>query len=199
MFSKVFKASGAFFGFIKRYGRMKFILILLCCFSGLLSAQQTPLTWKEFVLGSPAMSLDLPGIVAPQDAALPQNIAAYIKKYEAYYLKDDAKGMVITLMHITYAGEIIADLVGAANGTLTQWENTGAKVDVQTFTKQVFADRNSVIQKGLFFIDGKQSIFTNLVIGEGASMWQIVMIVPANDDAMKKAMERMYASIQFKY
>jgi len=176
---------------------MKYILIMLCCTSGLLTAQTT-LTWKEFVIGSPAMSIDVPGILIPQEAELPQNLAAYIKKYEAFYMKDDPNGMVITVMAITYGGEIIADLVGAANGTLSQWQGTGAKVDVQTFTKLLTDGKNSVVQKGLFSIDGKQSIFTNLVIGDGPSMWQIAMIVPAHDDSMQKAMDRLYASIKFK-
>jgi len=177
---------------------MKYILFLLCCVSGVLTAQQDSFTWKEFVLGSPSLSIEVPGIVVPQESTLPQGIAAYVEKYEGYYLEDKAKGMVITLMHLKYAGQIYADLAGAANGTISQWEATGAKVDVQLFTKQITADRNSVIQKGLFTIDGKQSIFTNLVIGEEANMWQIVMIVPANDDTMKKAMDRLYASIKSK-
>lgn len=177
---------------------MKYILFLLCCASGVLTAQQTSLTWKEFVIGSPAMSIEVPGVVIPQESKLPQGVAAYVDKYEAYFLEDKPKGMVITLMHLMYAGDIYADLVGAANGTLTQWEGTGAKVDVQLFTKKLTADRNSIIQKGLFTIDGKQNTFTNLVIGEGSNMWQIVMIVPSGDDTMQKAMDRMYDSIKFK-
>jgi hypothetical protein len=176
---------------------MKYILIILCATSGLLTAQQTPFTWKEFVVGSPAMSIVVPGILIPQDAELPQNVAVYMKKYEAYYLKDEPYGMVITLMHLTYAGEIIADLAGAANGTISQWEATGAKVEIQTFTKLLTDGRNSVVQKGLFTIDGKESIFTNLVIGDGASMWQIVMIVPSKDETMGTTMKRMYDSIRF--
>ncbi len=176
---------------------MKYILIFLCATSGLLTAQQSPFTWKEFVVGSPAMSIVVPGILIPQDAVIPENIAAYMKKYEAYYLKDDSHGMVITMMHLVYAGDIIADLVGAANGTLTQWENTGAKLEVQTFTKLLTDGRNSILQKGLFSIDGKQSIFTNLVIGDGASMWQIATIVPAKDETMAATMKRMYDSIRF--
>jgi hypothetical protein len=177
---------------------MKYILIILCATSGLLTAQQSPFTWKEFVVGSPAMSIVVPGILIPQEAAIPENIAAYMKKYEAYYLNDDSHGMVITMMHLVYSGEIIADLVGAANGTLNQWEATGAKLDVQTFTKLLTDGKNSILQKGSFSIDGKQSIFTNLVIGDGASMWQIAMIVPAKDETMATTMSRMYDSIRFK-
>ena len=176
---------------------MRFILILFCFTSGLVTAQLTPFTWKEFVVGSPAMSIIVPGVLMPQESELPQSVAAYMKKYEAYYLKDEPYGMVITLMHLTYAGETIADLVGAANGTLSQWEATGAKLEVQTFTKLLTDGRNSILQKALFTIDGKESIFTNLVIGEGSSMWQIVMIVPSKDETMGATMKRMYDSIRF--
>jgi len=189
--------SFAFFLVIKRYAVMRFILILFCFTSGLVTAQLTPFTWKEFVVGSPAMSIIVPGVLMPQESELPQSVAAYMKKYEAYYLKDEPYGMVITLMHLTYAGETIADLVGAANGTLSQWEATGAKLEVQTFTKLLTDGRNSILQKGLFTIDGKESIFTNLVIGEGSSMWQIVMIVPSKDETMGATMKRMYDSIRF--
>ena len=177
---------------------MKYILIFFCCTTAMLTAQQTPFTWKEFVVGSPAMSIVVPGILIPQDAELPQNVAAYMKKYEAYYLKDEPHGMVINLMHLTYAGDIVADLAGAANGTLYQWEATGAKIEVQTFTKLLTDGKNSVLQKGLFNIDGKQSIFTNLVIGDGASIWQIAMIVPSKDETMSTTMNRMIDSIRFK-
>lgn len=177
---------------------MKYILILLCTASGLLTAQQTPFAWKEFVVGSPAMSIVVPGILIPQEGGLPQGIAAYVKNYEAYYLKDEPHGMVINLMYITYAGDIVADLVGCANGTLSQWESTGAKIEVQTFTKLLTAGKNSILQKGLFTIDGKQSIFTNLVIGDGPTMWQIVMIVPSKDEPMALEMNRMYDSIRFR-
>ena len=75
---------------------------------------------------------------------------------------------------------------------------TGAKIEVQTFTKLLTDGKNSVLQKGLFNIDGKQSIFTNLVIGDGASIWQIAMIVPSKDETMSTTMNRMYDSIRFK-
>jgi hypothetical protein len=176
---------------------MKYILIILCATSGLLTAQQSPFTWKEFVIGSPAMSIVVPGILIPQEGGLPQDLAAYVDKYEAFYLKDEAHGMVINLMHITYAGQIMADLTGCANGTLSQWEATGAKLDVQLFTKLITAGKNSVVQKGLFTIDGKESIFTNLVIGDGPSIWQIVMIVPSKNEPMELTMKRMYDSIRF--
>lgn len=176
---------------------MRFILILFCFSSGMVTAQLTPFTWKEYMVGTPAMSIIVPGILIPQDAELPQGVAVYMKKYEAYYLKDDPFGMVITIMHLTYAGDRIADLVGVANGTLSQWEATGAKIEVQTFTKLLTDGRNSILQKGLFTIDGKESIFTNLVIGDGASVWQTVMIVPSKDETMGATMKRMYDSIRF--
>lgn len=37
-----------------------------------------------------------------------------------------------------------------------------------------------------------------MVIGDGPTMWQIVMIVPSKDEPMALEMNRMYDSIRFR-
>lgn len=163
-----------------------------------MTGQQPTFSWQPFSFGSPSLSLSLPGTPLPQQATLPQSVLSRISRYDAYYIKDPTQGIVVTLMHVTYTNDIVADIKGAADGTLSQWEYTGSRVDVlHTFHDEV-EGRSRLLQSGLYFVDGQENEFTNIVIGEDEKLWQVIVIIRAGDKYLQQAVEKLINSITFK-
>ena len=122
---------------------MKSFLFFLCLVPGIMVGQSKSLTWQDFSFGSPALHVKMPGILTKQQTKLPPKAQEQVKSYEAYYLKDDPNGIVITVMYALYAS-VVADAKGAIDGVIVD----GARLwQVIVMTKANDASLKSVMQK----------------------------------------------------
>ena len=161
-----------------------------------LSAQD--FTWQEFSFGAPALTIQMPSKPLPQESQLPDNVLPYIRRYDAFYIQSKSKDMVIKLMHATYSDGITADMKGAANGTIDQWKKTGAGIELQAGYERKISSRNGWIQKGLYFMDGKEYAFTILTIADQDRLWSVSIIIDANNSTLQQAMRKILDSPYFK-
>jgi hypothetical protein len=176
---------------------MRILFVLLCFVPALLIGQVSNLVWQNYALGSPALKVKLPGQPSPQEAKLPQQAMSYIKKYDASYLKDDANGIVVTMMYAWYANNVVADGLGAIDGTNNQWENTGTKVAIINTENVKISGKSAVKQMGKLIIGGQEHDYMDIVVVEGSMLWQIIVMVRANDTSLKAVMQKITDSITF--
>lgn len=177
---------------------MKFLIFFFCIVHGALFSQGITYPWQDFLLGSPALNVRLPDTPMPQSTRLPQSILEKIKRYDGYYIKNENQGIVITLSHVHYAGEITADIRGAVEGSIGQWKATGATVDIKSTLTGSVSGRNGMQVKGTFNADGQDRNFALMVIVEGPKMWQISVLVKANDPDLDQVMQTIIESLIFK-
>ncbi len=175
------------------------ITAFIFCFLPILAfGQGTTPGWQEFSLGKPPLSLRLPGIPSTQKAALPAKAMSYISHYEGYYLQDDPGGLVVTIMHVVYANNVIADPKGAAEGTNGQWEATGSKVAVTNTTENKVSGRIALQERGKLLMQGQEHDFMDIIVVEGSKLWQVIIMVPSKNATLKSTMEKIASSVTFK-
>jgi hypothetical protein len=117
--------------------------------------------------------------------------------YDAAYLKDDAKGIVVTMMHLTYSDDVAADGNGAIEGTNGQWESTGTKVAILSTTEAKISGKKAIQQRGKLIQGGQENEYMDVVIVEGSKLWQVVVMVKANDASLKTIMQKITDSLSF--
>jgi hypothetical protein len=175
------------------------IAVFIVCFLPMLAMSQgTTPGWQEFSLGKPPLSLRLPGMPTAQKAALPPQAMSYISQYEGYYLQDDPGGLVVTIMHVIYANNVIADPKGAAEGTNGQWEATGSKVAVLNTSDTKVSGRIALQERGKLVMQGQEHDFMDIIVVEGSKLWQIIIMVPAKNATLKSTMEKIASSVTFR-
>lgn len=177
---------------------MKYLIFLLFFFSGEITGQVAGFSWQDFSLGTPALTFKVPFHPLPQNAALPQSVTEYIRQYDGYYIKEPDRGIVMTIMFVTYKDEITADVNGAVQGTIAQWRANNAQVEIQAASLDPISGKNAVRQMGRFVQDGKENRFANVVVGEGSKLWQVIIIVKAEDPNLQKAVDLILSSLAFK-
>jgi hypothetical protein len=177
---------------------MKYLVFLLLFLGGELSGQVAGFSWQDFSLGTPALTFKVPFYPLPQEVSLPQSVADYIRQYDAFYIKEPERGIVVTIMHVIYNDDITADVNGAVQGTIAQWRANNAQVEIQAASLDPISGKNAVRQMGRFVQDGKENRFANVVVGEGSKLWQLIIIVKAGDPNLQKAMDTMLSSLAFK-
>ncbi len=161
-------------------------------------AQDTTFPWQDFSFGTPALSLRMPGKPVAQASKLPDQLLQRIKRYEAHYINDRVNGMVVTIMHATYTDDVIADREGVINGTMEQWHRTGAVATVHSTKEITVSGKSALEQQGDYRHEGKDYAFYDLVIADGPSMWQVIVIIRVGDVGLRQALNDMRDSIQFK-
>jgi hypothetical protein len=138
------------------------ILIFLCCLAPVfLSAQGSTTGWLDYSIGSPLLRMKLPGRPQAQEVNLPPGVLQRISKYEASYLKDDPKGVTMSIMHVVYAQDVAADKNGALEGTVGQWEATGSKVAILSTNQTEISGRSAVRQNGKLIMGGQEFDYTD--------------------------------------
>ncbi len=175
---------------------MKIFLCFLCLVPGIIVGQSKSVTWQDFSFGSPALHVKMPGILTKQQTKLPPQAQEHVSNYEAYYLKDDPNGIVITVMHALYS-KVVADATGAIEGTVGQWEATGTKVAILSTTDTKISGHKAVAQRGKLIIGGQEHDYMDVVVVNGARLWQIIIMTKANDASLKSVMQRITDSITF--
>jgi hypothetical protein len=175
---------------------MRFFIIL-CILTPTLAFAQLDETWIDFSIGSPALKLKLPGQPSPQNPSIPPSVRAYFKQYDAYYLKDKPRGLVITLMAIRYNDDITADGRGAINGTNGQWEQTGMQVAILSTVDKKVSGKNAVYQRGNLIQGEKQHEFMDIVITEGNKMWQIIIMADKKKPELRDDLQQIAESLTF--
>lgn len=163
----------------------------------LLPAQPSLFTWTEFSLGVPAMRMSLPGVPQAQKANLPNEILRMIKRYDAYYIDNEAAGITITLTHVAYTDEVVANQKGAMDGTNAQWRATGAGVEVHTTVDRVINGKSALEQQGSYRVGAKEYEYYDLVATEGSNMWQVIVIIRTGDVVLRQTLNSIKDSIRF--
>jgi hypothetical protein len=165
--------------------------------SGDIFGQHRPFAWQDFSMGSPALSYKMPGKPLPQGTKLPASVATYIKTYDGYYYEDRTRGIVMNMMFVQYTDTITADIANAAEGTFGQWRATGSIVDIQHKALLQISGRQSLVHAGFFQSGGQYNEFNSIVIGDGSKLWQVVVIIRAKDDDLKRTMKTIMDSMKF--
>ncbi len=185
-----------------RYLTLKFcfmrgLFFILCSFPFLLTAQEN-LPWQPFSFGTPVLSMQIPGLPARQNTNLTPDVKAFVKAYDAYYHQNADKGIVITMMHAFYENDVQADKMGAVEGTNNQWEATGSRVVISSTTENTISSRSAVQQSGILFSAGREYDFMDVVIVEGARIWQIIVMVASDDESLQPVLRKVINSVEFK-
>jgi len=176
---------------------MRVLILLLYLFPGLLSAQEN-FQWQDFSFGNPALSLQLPGIPAPQNTNLPSDVKAFVKEYDAYYHKNEKVGIVITMMHALYANDVQADKMGAIEGTNSQWEATGSRVVISSTTENPISAKSAAQQRGILMNAGREYDYMDIVVVEESKIWKVVVMIPSDDKSLQPVLRKIVDSITFK-
>lgn len=175
---------------------MKVFLFFLCLVPGFIVGQSKAITWQDFSFGSPALKVKMPGVLTKQQTKLPPKAQEHVSNYEAYYLKDDANGIVITVMHILYAKEL-ADATGAIEGTNGQWESNGTRVAILSTNDIKISGQKAVSQRGKLIIGGQEHDYMDVVVVNGAKLWQVIVMTNAKDTSLKAVMQKITDSMTF--
>jgi hypothetical protein len=164
----------------------------------MLEGQKSPFEWQEFSIGSPALTLETPGVPYPQEVPLPNDVLSFIRRYDAYIIENEAKGIAVIISHVAYADEIKADLKGALEGTIAEWELNGSKVDILSTSEQMFSGKTGIRQSGLLYLETGLFNYTNTVIVEGSMLWQILVVIQTEDMTLQLVLQKILDSITFK-
>jgi hypothetical protein len=159
--------------------------------------QNNSIAWQNFSFGAPALKVTLPGKPEAQSSNLPQSVKNYIKRYDAFYVRDDARGIVVTMMHLTYTDDVVADPNGAIEGTNGQWESTGTRVAILNTTEAKVSGKKSLQQRGKLIMGGQEHDYMDVVVVDGSRLWQVVVMTKTGDASLKTVMQKITDSISF--
>ena len=173
---------------------MRIVLLLFCFMPYLAIAQQT-FPWENFSFGDPALSLQIPGEVKSQNTNLPPDAKVLVRAYDAYYHRNTETGLVITMMHAQYLEDVEADKLGAVEGTNNQWEATGSRVVVLSTTENKMSGKSAVQQTGHLMNAGREYDFMDVVIVDGAYIWQVIVMIPSDDKSLQPTLRKIIDSI----
>ena len=175
---------------------MRIVFFLFCFVPGVISAQQG-YDWQAFSYGTPALTLSVPGQVEQQNTNLPPDAKAFVSEYDAYYYKNSGTGVVVTMMHAFYKDDVISDKMGAVEGTNNQWEATGSRVVILSTTENAIDGRSAVQQRGLLMNGGREYDYMDVVAVEGSRIWQVIVMIPSDDEAQEPVLQKIIDSISF--
>lgn len=176
---------------------MRVLLYLFVFLPGWITAQDNA-SWRPFVFGKPSLTVQLPGIPSLQKTNLPPDVKAFITDYEAFYLRDEPDGLVVTMMYAFYANDVVADAKGAVEGTNSQWQGTGSKVVVSSTTENKISNKSSVQQRGKLVQGGKEYDYMDIVVVEGSKLWQVIVMVESKQESLQQTLRKIIDSISFK-
>ena len=154
-------------------------------------------TWQNFSIGNPPMKVLVPGEPTPQNVTLPKTVQDFVKTYQASYY-EDGHGLVITIMHVVYSVDVVADLSGALEGTNGQWKATGSKVAILSTSHNRITGKSSIQERGKLINGGEENDYMDIVIGDGPKLWQVIVMVPSKDAERLKTLQKIVDSITFK-
>ncbi len=175
---------------------MRIIFFLICTAPSWLFAQQD-LPWKSFTFGEPGLSLLIPGEVSAQNNTLPPDAKAFVETYEAFYHRNSANGVVITMMHAHYNDDTEANKLGATEGTNNQWEATGSRVVILSTTENPIDSKSAVQQRGLLMNGGREYDFMDVVVVDESLIWQVIVMIPSDDKSLQPVLRKIVDSISF--
>lgn len=173
------------------------IFILFICLSPLWLNAQEDFQWTNFSFGKPEVSLLIPGDVDEQNMNLPPDAKAFVDAYEAYYHRNTKNGVVVTMMHAYYKDDVQSDKHGALEGTNNQWEATGSRVVILSTTENKISSKSAVQQRGMLMNGGREYDFMDVVIAEGAKIWQVIVMIPSDDKSLQPVLRKIIDSIKF--
>lgn len=173
---------------------MRLLFLLFFLVPSLMSAQQN-FSWKSFSFGQPALSLQIPGEVQQQNTNLPPDAKVLVRAYDAYFYRNAETGLVVTMMHAQYLEDVEADKLGAVEGTNNQWEGTGSRVVVLSTTENKISGKSAVQQTGHLMNAGREYDFMDVVIVDGAYIWQVIVMIPSDDESMQPTLRKIIDSI----
>ncbi len=175
---------------------MRILFFLFCLVPSWLSAQ-SDVQWKKFNFGQPELSVLIPGETAAQNTNLPADAKAFVEAYEAFYHKNTETGVVVTMMYAHYKDDVLSDKHGAVEGTNNQWEATGSRVVILNTSENKISSKSAVQQRGLLLNSGREYDYMDVVIVEGSKIWQLIVMIPSDDQSLQPVMRKIIDSINF--
>ena len=73
----------------------------------------------------------------------------------------------------------------------------GTKVAILSTTDTKISGHKAVTQRGKLIIGGQESDYMDVVIVDGARLWQVIVMTRANDASLKSVMQKITDSIAF--
>ncbi|PWJ41066.1 hypothetical protein [Sediminitomix flava] len=155
--------------------------------------------WKAQTFQSPQLTVELPFQLKVKDAEMSKYIPEELKEViqEMNILGFEQTDQIMCLItQATYAEYITADLLGAAEGSITTLKN---KTEFQNleFTQQPFPTQGmiGVKQNGYFEKNATKYAFTQIIFTEENHIWQLIFSHKDGDEYGEKICDKILSSI----
>ncbi len=170
------------------------VMVLPCCMFG-----QGQLSLDHaFALGSPALSIRLPGEPEPMETMIQPSMLEIIMAYYAYEFEDSVKGIKVMLLQTGYAQHIHPDFTIISDQTIRDLESKGA-MSIKFKTKSIDIEgRKGIRQKGTLMSKGDNLDFTCTILQKGPYVWKVIIYARTGDAEANQTAQAIMNSITFK-
>lgn len=165
-----------------------------CCMYG---QEQISLD-RQFSLGSPTLSIRLPGNPEPLETRIQPSMLEIIAAYYAYAYIDSVRDITVMLLQTSYAQHIHPDMSIVSDQTIRELESRGA-LSIKYKTKAINIEgKKGIRQKGTLVSNGDSMDFTSSILQEENNVWKIIIYSRAGDAIAAQTTQAILNSISFK-
>ncbi|MBK9982050.1 MAG: hypothetical protein IPP15_06415 [Saprospiraceae bacterium] len=170
------------------------MMVVPCCIYG---QEQISLD-HQFSLGSPSLSIRLPGKPEPMETRIQPSMLEIIMAYYAYAYVDSVRGITVMLLQTSYAQHIHPDMAIISDQTIRELESRGA-LSVKYKTKTINIEgKKGIRQKGTLVSKGDEMDFTSSILQEGTNVWKVIIYTRVGDAVAAQTAQAIMDSITFK-
>jgi hypothetical protein len=186
--------------FYKGFGNlewMRLFFYLIVFFPILLSGQDEGIHWKEFSIGSPAMSINLPDDPEPMEVTISPSLLQVIHTYSAYQYVDNNIGMKVMIVFTAYDKSNTTDLKAFEEQMIRDLESKGAS-EIEFDSVPIDCQGKQCIRlHGHLQLNGIKKTFTTSIIEDESRVWKVVIYANQKGHNGKQMMESISNSISF--
>lgn len=162
------------------------------------NSQDPHFTWQDFSLGSPSLSIKLPGAAEPMETQIQPSMLDIIQAYYAYDYSDTTHGIFVMLIQTTYANHIHPDFAIIADQTIRDMTSHGAlNIHYKTQGTEI-EKKKGFRQQGTLEHHGDKMDFTTTVLLDGAHVWKVIVYARTGDAIAKHTAQIINTSMSFK-
>lgn len=174
--------------------RVSAFVIVLCC--SICSALATQDTWGRYFIGSSNASVELPKQPIAASVPLAESVRSQIAHLDASRV--DAGDIVVLLTYSEYKQKA-TNLDGSVSGAIAQIKASGTKTGIKSSSGKLrVSGKDARMLKLSFQSAGKLVSYSQLFIGDGKKLWQVVVGYPASSKSGAGTAQRILSSVQFK-
>lgn len=151
-----------------------------------------------FALGSPPLSIRLPGEPEPMETRIEPSMLEIIMAYYAYAFRDSVKGIKVMLLQTTYAEQIHPDFTIISDQTIRELESKGAQSIKYSTNSIDIEGRKGFRQKGTLVSNGDNLDFTTTILQKGPYVWKVIIYTRIGDAEAIQTAQAIMNSITFK-